>query len=99
LLERVSGFDWDSGNRSKCAKHGVSIEEIEELFQFPVMVFPDAAHSRAETRFRAVGKTAAGRHVFLVFAVRENRIRPISARFMHAKEIRHYEKENPDVQD
>ena len=97
MLQRLSGFDWDSGNRSKCAKHGVSVEEIEELFQSSVMVFPDAAHSADESRFRAVGKTVAGRHVFLVFAIRENRIRPISARFMHSKEIRHYEKENPDV--
>jgi len=48
-----------------------------------------------EPRMRAIGKTAAGRHVFLVFMVREfNRqifLRPISARFMHQKEIDHYE--------
>jgi uncharacterized DUF497 family protein len=34
----------------------------------------------------------------MVFAIRENRIRPISARFMHAKEVDHLEKENPGVQ-
>ena len=26
------GFDWDDGNRDKCQKHGVSIGEIERLF-------------------------------------------------------------------
>jgi hypothetical protein len=32
MNSRVSGFDWDEGNRAKCQKHGVSIPEIEELF-------------------------------------------------------------------
>jgi len=45
--------------------------------------------------------TAAGRHVFLVFTVREKKgkryIRPVSARYMHRKEMKAYEKENPDV--
>jgi uncharacterized DUF497 family protein len=26
---RVSGFDWDEGNRGKCQKHGLSIAQIE----------------------------------------------------------------------
>jgi uncharacterized protein len=41
-------------------------------------------------------KTQAGRYVFLVFMLRKmngkNRLRPISARYMHQKEINHYEK-------
>ncbi len=97
MQDRLKGFEWDRGNRGKCAKHGVSIEEIEAVFQSPVMVFPDTDHSVAETRFKAVGRTPAGRHVFLVLAIRNNRIRPISARFMHSKEIDKYEKENPGV--
>ncbi len=36
------GFDWDSGNRDKCQKHGVSIAEIEGLFAKPVLVLPDS---------------------------------------------------------
>jgi uncharacterized protein len=65
------------------------------------MILPDEAHSRSETRFKAVGKTPAGRHVFLVFTVRERKgkryIPPISARYMHTKEVQHYEKENPNI--
>jgi uncharacterized protein len=79
----------------------VSVAEIEALFQRTVMVMPDEAHSKAEQRLRAVGKTETGRYVFLVFTVRERiderLIRPISARYMHRKEVRHYEKENPDL--
>ncbi len=97
----IAGFEWDRGNRAKCLKHGVSVEEIESLFLQPVMILPDQTHSMTETRLKAIGKTAAGRHVFLVFTIRENKgkkyIRPISARYMHVKEVQHYEKENPDL--
>jgi len=100
-VRKASGFEWDSGNRKKCQAHGVSIAEIEDVFMRPVMVLPDPAHSRTKTRLRAIGKTKEGRSVFLVFTIRkkgEKRlIRPISARYMHAKEIKHYEEENPDL--
>ena len=70
-------------------------------FIAPIMILPDHAHSITEERLRAIGKTKAGRYVFLVFTIRErggkNYIRPISARYMHQKEIDSYEKENPDV--
>ncbi|MBI4273251.1 MAG: BrnT family toxin [Rhizobiales bacterium] len=93
----ISGFDWDGGNRKKCESHGVLTADIEALFARPVTVFPDPAHSRIETRFKAIGTTARGRHVFVVFALRQRGdvtlIRPISARFMHRKEIRYYEEE------
>jgi uncharacterized DUF497 family protein len=93
----ISGFDWDDGNRKKCESHGVSTADIEALFARPVAVFPDPAHSRIETRFKAIGTTARERHVFVVFALRQRGdvtlIRPISARFMHRKEIRYYEEE------
>ena len=44
---------------------------------------------------RAIGKTAAGRYVFMAFMWRQQEgttlLRPISARYMHQKEIDHYE--------
>ena len=86
-----SGFQWDPGNREKCQKHGVSIETIEALFQCPLAVLPDEAHSQDEQRFSAIGKTDDGRHVFVVFTLRRDEeailIRPISARYMHEKEV------------
>ena len=91
----VDGFEWDDGNRDKCQKHGVSLAEIEALLQGGVDVFPDPAHSQAETRYLAIGQTAAKRYVFLAFTIRDHQtkklIRPISARYMHAKEVQHYE--------
>jgi|SRR5579883_1205088 len=97
-----SGFDWDRGNRSKCRKHGLSTALIESVFGGVVAILPDAAHSLREHRYRAIGRTAQGRAVFVVFTLRrrgaEILVRPISARYMHAKEVKAYEKENPELQ-
>jgi uncharacterized protein len=91
----VEGFDWDTHNRTKCQAHGVPLAEIEALFHGPVHVFPDPAHSRQEERFHAFGKPA-GRHLFVVYTLRtrgaRTLIRPISARYMHHREVKHYEK-------
>lgn len=97
----VLGFDWDDGNRGKCRQHGVSVAEIESLFDRPVLIVPDEMHSTSEERLRAIGKTARGRSIFLVFTIRERNgerlIRPISARYMHRREVASHEKENPDL--
>jgi uncharacterized protein len=98
---QADGFDWDKGNRAKCEKHGLSVAVIESLFDRPLAVLPDPGHSQREQRFRAIGRTQAGRGVFIVFTLRrtgeEVLIRPISARYMHKREIEAYEKENPDL--
>jgi uncharacterized DUF497 family protein len=87
----VFGFDWDGGNQGKCLKHGVSQAEIEQAMRNDPRVAPDPVHSLTEQRFIAVGRTATGRYVFVAFCWRGGRIRPISARFMHAREIARYE--------
>jgi uncharacterized DUF497 family protein len=96
-LPGASGFDWDEGNREKCRKHGVSVADIEAMFLRPLAVFPDPEHSRAEERFKSIGTTDQGRHIFVVFTLRKHLaallIRPISARYMRRKEVEHYEKE------
>lgn len=96
MTRAFDGFDWDSGNRTKCGKHGVSVHAIESLFAGPVAILPDPGHSVRETRLKAIGYTSEGRAVFLVFTERRRGarllIRPISARYMHAKEIKAYEK-------
>jgi uncharacterized DUF497 family protein len=57
-----------------------------------------------EERLRAIGTTAIGRFVFVVFTLRvfdqTLLIRPITARYMHQREIRTYEEEkDSEVQD
>ncbi|MEO8882789.1 MAG: BrnT family toxin [Devosia sp.] len=95
------GFEWDDGNWPKCGAHGVSIEEVEELFlSADVTIGPDRAHSETEARFAAIGPShLTGRTMLVIFTVRDRQgqrlLRPISARFMHEKEIRRYERTRP----
>lgn len=95
IVSWVSGFDWDDGNRAKYRKHGVSIAEIESVFRGSPRIAPDPKHSSDEDRLIAVGRTGAGRPLFVAFTLRtkdhRRLIRPITARYMHAKEIAAYE--------
>jgi hypothetical protein len=97
------GFDWDSGNRDKCRKHGLTLPAIEGVFARPVVILPDRDNPAGEQRFRAIGTTDDGRPAFVVFTLRERRgttrLRPISARYMHRKEVELYEKTYPHLRD
>lgn len=93
---KIAGFDWDDGNWPKCGKHGVSRTEIEEMLTGTPAVLADPFPE--EARMRAIGTSAAGRYVFVVFLLREidgqTKLRPISARYIHQKEIAHYERQS-----
>jgi len=93
-----SGFDWDEGNLAKCQQHGLSIDEIEHvLAHAETLIRPAPENEKRETRFLAIGRTQKGRYAFVVFTPRRRtiglRLRPISARYMHRREIRKYEQE------
>jgi hypothetical protein len=98
MPKAVAGFEWDEGNLEKCQKHGASIGEIEALLNSDPRVAPDLKHSAEEDRFIAVGRTAAGRPLFVAFMFRMKNgkrfVRPVSARYMHRKEIERYETES-----
>ena len=93
-LLRVSGFQWDDGNWPKCGKHGLERDEIESMFRLYPAVHPDPAHSSSETRMLAIGQGRAGRWILAAFTLRQHEgrtyVRPISARYMHAREVAHY---------
>jgi uncharacterized DUF497 family protein len=91
LLE-ATGFEWDDGNIDKSwIKHGVSPSECEQMFfNQPLVVADDDIHSELEARFYALGRTDANRLLFVVFTIRKDMIRIISARDMSAKERKAY---------
>ena len=91
------GFQWDDGNIQKCQKHGVSAAEIESIFSRRVLLIHDVMHSEIEQRYRAIGIAMSGRHIFVVFTMRGDWLRPLGARYMHKKEVRRYEKDNSDL--
>jgi len=92
----LTGFDWDEGNLDKnWLKHQVSNAECEEVFfNLPLLLTPDRKHSQAESRYYVLGQTNAQRWLFVAFAVREHRIRVISARDMNRKEESIYAQAN-----
>ena len=96
-LERIDGFDWDDGNRQKSArKHSVTQLEAEQVFAHsPLLIVEDVDHSGSEQRYQALGKSFAGRLLFVAFTLRqtETKIRVISVRDMHRKERTIYAQE------
>lgn len=91
-LANAAGFEWDDGNAPKVAvRHGVEPGECEQaFFREPFVVSHDPGHSKLERRWRALGQTAAGRRLLLVFTMRGTLIRVLAARDMNRKERRHY---------
>ncbi len=91
-LALARGFDWDAGNAPKLTdRHQVSHGECEQVFfNEPLLIASDTKHSMHEERWAAWGRTADGRALAIVFTLRGDRIRPISARDMNRKERNHY---------
>ena len=100
LLAECTGFDWDEGNAAKnWERHQVSRGECEEpFFNAPFLVASDLAHSQAELRLLALGRTNAGRVLFIVFTVRETLVRVISTRDANRKERHAYERAQKNLQ-
>ena len=96
-ITELREFEWDDGNSAKSwQKHSVRPTECEELFgERPLLTLPasqDLAHSTQEPRHLALGQTRAGRQLFVVFTIRGQRLRVISARDMSRRERSAYEK-------
>ncbi len=92
-FDSIVGFDWDDGNKQKnWEKHQVDFRECEEVFfNQPLLIKEDLKHSSQEKRFYALGRSDIGRTLFLVFTLRNNKIRVISARDQSKKERKIYE--------
>ncbi|MBI5968012.1 MAG: BrnT family toxin [Deltaproteobacteria bacterium] len=93
-LVQCTGFQWEEANLPKIwERHGVSAAECEQVFfNRPLVAAPDEEHSVAEPRFYALGHADSGRRLLIVFTIRGDLIRIISARDMNRRERRIYEK-------
>lgn len=92
-ITACAGFDWDEGNLLKnWERHRVSASECEQVFfNRPLVAGADMEHSEEEERFYALGVTDSGRRLFVVFTVRDKKIRVISARDMSRRERKVYD--------
>lgn len=93
-LPKILAFEWDEENLDKSyKKHGISPKETEEVFvSEELFVLPDKKHSQTEKRHVALGKTQEGKRLFVIFTLRGKKVRIISARKMHKKEVEKYQK-------
>lgn len=93
-LFNAAGFEWDEGNVDKnWEKHEIRAFECEQVFfNRPIVVKDDEKHSRDERRFFALGRTDAYRLIFIVFTLRKERIRVISATPMSRRELEVFKK-------
>jgi uncharacterized DUF497 family protein len=95
VLRGITGFQWDAGNSGKNErKHGVTDREGEEIFFNKPLVVARSVKGSPELRYAALGKTYGSRLLAVVFTIRANRIRIISARPMSRRERELYEEEN-----
>jgi hypothetical protein len=104
LLRECTGFEWDKYNSEKSwEKHKVTRTECEQIFfNQPLIVVEDIKHSQRESRYYALGHTDLTRKLFVVFTIREELVRVITARDMSRKERRVYEsygEQDPKIQE
>ncbi len=92
-LDECTGFEWDDGNSEKnWITHGVACGEAEGVFfNVPLILALDRKHSEIEDRYYGLGVTNVGRALFVVFTIRGDLVRVISARDMSRGERRIYE--------
>ena len=85
-LPDILEFEWDKGNLEHIKKHEVEPEECEVIFYNDPVFFADEKHSQKEDRYVAYGITNEERLLTIVFTIRNNKIRIISARDQNKKE-------------
>jgi uncharacterized protein len=86
-------FEWDeSKEKSNSLKHGITFEEAVTVFADPNLLFTeDFRHSLGEEREWAIGEAEVGVVMVVVFTMRGECIRIISAREATKKECQRYE--------
>ncbi len=84
----VIRFQWDDGNADKnWRRHQVTQAEAEQVFfNRPILVTHDPGHSMMETRHFVLGRTDTGGFLAVVFTMRAEFLRVISARAMSRRE-------------
>ncbi len=94
-FSQVVGFEWDDGNLFKnWEKHKVGYWEAEQVFfNEPLLIYADEKHSKYESRWYALGRPNKKRMLMIVFTIRGENLRVISARDMSRNERKIYENE------
>jgi uncharacterized protein len=86
-------FDWDNNKaESNILKHGITFDEAITVFADPYLLFTeDFNPSGQEEREWAIGEAENGSIIVVVFTIRGEQIRIISARKATKVECKSYE--------
>ena len=86
------GYQFDPTKAaSNLRKHGVSFADAEGVFQDPLALHRPDPEAEGEERVVALGQGITGEVLVVVYTVRGEDIRPISARRATRKEVKAYE--------
>ncbi|WP_353480371.1 BrnT family toxin [Haliscomenobacter sp.] len=87
----MSNFEWDENkNRSNQQKHGIPFEEAKDVFDDDNAVAYPGHDKDGENRILLVGKTLGRFIIAVVFTMRKQIYRIISARQARKEEVRDY---------
>lgn len=85
-------FEWDDFNVEHLARHGITPEEVEELFEGPTI--RRRGGTDAPDRYRGLGRTVGGRYLTVVYQAKPGGIvRAFTGRDMHAHERDLYDRQ------
>ena len=76
---------------SNLRKHGVSFADAEGVFFDPLAIHREDPQAEGEERFVVLGMGSAGQLLVVVYTIREDKVRVISARRATRREVRDYE--------
>ena len=77
-MEHEQQFERDEGNVGHLARHGILPFEAEDAILDPHAIMVEI-QTESDERVKAVGVTASGRIIVVVFTLRGEAIRPITA--------------------
>jgi uncharacterized DUF497 family protein len=83
-------FDWDEDNENHVLDHDVDPAEVEEAMLDPLRVVVHVYSIPGERRRGVVGATDAGRILFVVYTMRGDKVRPVTARDAERPDRRRY---------
>lgn len=84
-------FEWDTNKaESNYKKHGISFDEAKTALLDPNALAQEDPDSENENRWILIGMTQQAKLLTVVYTLRQNSIRLISARKATKKEINYY---------
>ena len=87
-------FEWDDDNMDHLARHGITPDEVEWLLTRP---FVRRRGMDAPDRFRALGRTADGRYLVVLYQAKGGDVlRPFTGWEMRPHERRLYDRQIPE---